>query len=201
MVFHISNLYDASMYKYKIINLLLKNRDFITVINPVSDSKCEYLDDIEILLGGEWIYDGVKCVESGQVFDYNFVEDTVIKEKTFVFVETDIDNVSKNLFTNFNLYVCIFSTKGQIRITDKTTPTVNQIKDMGYYVGTYANRIDILCDIVDRILNGTNKIKGIGEVQPADRGYCTIYYPNNKFYGKCLKYKIMNYNEDDFCEN
>lgn len=170
-------------------------------MNPVSDSKCEYLDDIDILLGGEWIYNGRKYEEDGQIFDYNFVEDTVIKEKTFVFVETDIDNVTHNMFTNFNLYICIFTTKGQVRITDKTSPTVKQIQDMGYCTGTFANRIDILCDIVDKIINGTNKISGIGDVHPADRGYCTIYLPNNKFYGKCLKYKIMNYNEDESCEN
>lgn len=170
-------------------------------MNPISDSKCEYLDDIEILIGGEWIYNNTKYIESGQVFDYNFVEDTVTKEKTFAFVETDIDNVSKNVFTNFNLYVCIFATKGQVRITDKSVPTIEQIKDMGYFASTFANRIDILCDIVDRTLNGSNKIEGLGEVRPADRGYCTIYYPNTKFYGKCLKYKIMNYNEDDSCDH
>lgn len=170
-------------------------------MNPVQDSKCEYLDDIEILLGGEWIYNGIKYTESGQIFDYNFVEETITTEKTFAFVETDIDNVSKNFFTNFNLYVCIFTTKNLVRITDKSVPTITQVKDMGYFTSTFANRIDILCDIVDRTLNGSNKIEGLGEVRPADRGYCTIYYPNSKFYGKCLKYKIMNYNEDDSCDN
>lgn len=194
-------MYYAASYKNKIINLLLNNRDFVTLMNPVSDSKCEYLDDIEILLGGEWIYNGNRYVEDGQIFDYNFVEDTVTKDKTFVFVETDIDNISQNIFTNFNLYVCIFTTKSQVRITEKSIPTIQKVKDMGYFAGSYANRIDVLCDIVDRSLNGTNKIKGIGDVQPADRGYCTIYCPNNKFYGKCLKYKIINYNEDEHCEN
>lgn len=170
-------------------------------MNPISDSNCEYLDDIEILLGGEWIYNGERFKEDGQIFDYNFVEDTVTKEKSFVFVETDIDNVTQNIFTNFNLYICVFTTKGQIRITDKTSPTLKQIKDMGYSTGTYANRIDVLCDIIDRTINETDKISGIGDVRPADRGYCTIYLPNHKFYGKCLKYKIMNYNEDNSCEN
>lgn len=180
---------------------MLKNRNFVTVMNPISDSKCEYLDDIDILLGGEWIYNGRKYEETGQIYDYNFVEDTVTKEKTFVFVETDIDNVTQNMFTNFNLYVCIFTTKGQVRITDHSSPTVKQIRDMGYITGVYANRIDVLCDIIDGILNGTDKINGIGNVRPADRGYCTIYLPSHKFYGKCLKYKIMNYSEDEACEN
>lgn len=170
-------------------------------MNPSPDSKCEYLDDIDILMGGEWIYDGTKYTEEGQVFDYNFVEDTIKKEKTYTFVETDIDNVSRNIFTNFSLFICIFTAKRLVRITNHSVPTVNQINDMGYCTGPYANRIDVLCDIADRILNGTDKIKGIGDVQPADRGYCTIYCPNTKFYGKCLKYKIMNYNEDERCEN
>lgn len=170
-------------------------------MNPISDSKCEYLDEIDILLGGEWIYEGRKYEEEGQIFDYNFVEDTITREKTFVFVETDIDNITHNIFTNFNLYICVFTTKGQVRITDKTSPTVKQIKDMGYITSTYANRIDVLCDIIDKTLNGTSKINGIGNVCPADRGYCSIYLPSHKFYGKCLKYKIMNYNEEEICEN
>lgn len=188
-----SNLYAAAEYKNKIINILLKNTDFITLINP-KKSECPGLDVIDVLIGGEWVIGGVKYEEQGHVFDYNFADDTTDEEKTFVFVETDIDTVSHNIFTNFNLYVCIFSHKRQVRLTDRSSPTVEQVRKMGCYAGNYGNRIDVLCDVVDRVLNGTDKIKGIGEVSPAQRGYMSLFIPNSRYYGKRLKYQIKNYN-------
>ena len=195
------NLYYAASYKNKIINLLLKNKNFIKLINP-NPSDCIYLDIIDVLLGGEWFFDGKKWEEQGHVFDYNFVNETTTEQKTFVFVETDIDTVKQNMFVDFNLYICVFTAKELVRLTDKSTPTVKQVKDMGYFASTYANRIDVLCDIVDRTINGTDKIPGIGDVEPASRGYVTMYCPNNKYYGKCMKYKISNYNDGgDECGN
>jgi len=154
-----------------------------------------------VLIGGTWFVNGKEYKEQGHIFDYNFVNETTTDKKTFVFVETDIDTVRDNIFTDFNLYVCIFTSKDLVRITNETIPTVKEVKDMGYFASTYANRIDVLCDIVDRILNGTDKIQGIGDVQPASRGYVTMYCPNNNYYGKCLKYNISNLNEiEDECE-
>lgn len=196
-----SNLYCAAEYKNKIINLLLKNKDLIKLINP-TPSECDELDIIDVLIGGEWIINGKKYEEQGHIFDFDFVKDTTVEEKTFIFVETDIDTVSMNTFTNFNLYVCIFTDKSLVRITNNTSPTVKDIKNMGYFASSYANRIDVLCDIVDGILNGSDKIHGIGTVEPAPRGYVTPYRPNSKYYGKCLKYHITNYNEvNDGCDN
>ena len=189
-----SNLYNIASYKNKIINLLLKNEAFIKLINP-EPSKCNDLDVYDVLLGGEWMIDGVQYEEQGHVFDHNFVDDTIVKEKTFVFVETDISSIRQNILTDFNLYICIFTYKNLVRITDDTIPCINDVEMMGYNVGHFGNRIDILCDVVDRIINRNIKIKGIGDIEPAERDFCTIYSPSNKYYGKCLKYKISNYNE------
>lgn len=194
-----SNIYFGSNYKNTIINLLLKNKDFITLINPQKGKHPKVTVD-KVLLGGSWIYDGKKYEEQGYIFDYNFVDETTTDDKTFVFVETDIDTVRQGLFTDFNLYVCIFTSKSLVRITNDSVPSMEDIEDMGYNIGHYGNRVDILCDIVDRMLNGNGKIKGIGTVEPAPRGYCTIYSPNSKYYGKCLKYHITNLNEiEDAC--
>ena len=196
-----SNLYYASEYKNKIINLLLKNKNLIKLVNP-KRSKCEDIDIIDVLLGGEWFINGKQYKEQGHIFDYNFVQDTTVEQKTFIFVETDIDTIRDNLFIEFNLYVCIFTSKELVRLSDNTFPSVNEIKDMGYFASRFANRIDVLCDIVDRILNGTDKIQGIGKVEPASRGYVTSYCPYNKYYGKCLKYRISNLNiGGDECGN
>ncbi len=48
---------------------------------------------------------------------------------------------------------------------------------MGYEVGHYGNRIDILCDIVDRILNGNKKLKGISDIEPAQRDFVPYIHP------------------------
>lgn len=196
-----SNLYNLASYKNKIIDLLLKNKDFIKLIDPVS-SECNEIDIIDVLLGGEWIIDGEKYKEQGHVFDYNFVNDTITQDKTFVFVETDVEYVKNGMFADFNLFICIFTSKDLIRLTECTSPTVKEVKDMGYFAGRHGNRIDILCDIVDRIINGNEKIPGIGTVTPDYRNFITQYCPANKYYGKCLKYKITNLIEDgDECED
>lgn len=91
----------------------------------------------------------------------------------------------------------MFTSKNLVRITDETVPSINDIEMMGYNAGHYGNRIDILCDIIDRILNGNKKIKGIGNIEPAKRGFCTIFSPSNKYYGKSLKYTITNIGETE----
>lgn len=196
-----SNLYYASAYKNKIINLLLKNKNFIKLINP-TPSKCEDLDIIDVLIGGEWIIDGKKVEEKGHIFDYDFttVDETTNESRTFVFVETDIPTITDDLFMDFNLYICIFSRKDLVRLTSESKPTVKEVKDMGYFAGSTGNRIDILCDVVDRILNGNEKIQGIGTLKPAPRGFLTNYSPHKNYYGKCLKYHITNLSElEDIC--
>lgn len=194
-----SNLYRASEYKNKIISLLLRNKNFIKLVNP---TRTQGLTTQKVMLGGEYMVNGKLIKEQGHIFDYNFVDDTVTQEKTFVFVETDIDTVRNNMFTDFNLYVCVFTSKSLVKITNESVPTADEVGELGYFVGYYGNRVDILCDIVDKELNGTDKIKAIGDVEPAPRGYITLYTPNNKYYGKCLKYKVTNYNEGgDDCGN
>ena len=196
-----SNLYNAARYKNVIINLLLKNNDFVTLMNPQKPPHNQ-LEIQDMLLGGTWFIDRKKYEVQGQLFDHNFVDDTTDEEKTFVFVETDINMIRQNIFTDFGLYICIFTSKSLIRITDDTVPSINEVEGMGYEVGHYGNRIDILCDTVDRILKGNRKIKGIGNIEPAERGFCTLYSPNNKYYGKCLKYNVTNLNEvENSCEN
>ena len=91
-----SNLYFASDYKNTIINLLINNNDFVKLINP-KESECSKIKIRDVLLGGSWFIDGKKYEEQGHVFDYNFVDDTTTDEKTFVFVETDIDTVRQNI--------------------------------------------------------------------------------------------------------
>lgn len=191
-----TNLYAASNYKNIVINLLLKNDDFIKLMNPPKPLH-QNISREEMLLGGTWFFNGKKYETQGQLFDHNFVDETTTEEKTFVFVETDIDSIKKEIFVNFNLYICIFTAKGLIRITDDTIPSINDVEIMGYNAGHFGNRIDILCDIVDRTINGNSKLRGISDIEPVPKGFCTLYSPNIKYYGKCLKYQISNLNAED----
>ena len=196
-----SNLYIASNYKNTIVNLLLKNSDFITLMNPPAPLH-DFLSTEDMLLGGTWVLNGEKYEVQGQVFDHNFVDETTTDQKTFVFVETDIDSIRQDFFVDFNLYICIFTSKNLVRITEDTIPSIDDVEVMGYNIGYYGNRIDIMCDTVDRILNGNKKIKGIGDIRPADKGFCSIYSPNSNYYGKRLKYVVTNLNEsDEYCGN
>lgn len=150
-----------------------------------------------------WIINGKKWEEQGHVFDYNFVDDTVIQEKTFVFVDTDIGRIRNKMFTDFNLYVFIFTAKKLVRLNTVSVPTAKQVKEMGYFASTtHGNRIGALCDCVDRILNGSDKFNSLGDVKPDPNNHMSFYSPNSKYYGKCLKYNISNYNSGgDKCEN
>ena len=192
-----NNIYYSASYKNKIINLLLKNEDFIKLINP-TPSECEDLDIVDVLVGGEWIIDGQKWKEQGHIFDYDFVDDTTTQEKTFVFVETDIEQINKNIFTDFTLYICVFTPKNLVRLNSSTVPTVKEVKDMGYFAKATANRIDTLGQIIDKTINGNEQIVGIGTVTPVPRSHWKRYSPNSKYYGRCLAYRITNLCESDF---
>ena len=80
-----TNLYTASNYKNTIINLLIKNKDFVSLMNP-SKPPHKNLSKEDMLLGGVWFFNSKKYEEQGKIFYHNFVNDTTVEEKTFVFV-------------------------------------------------------------------------------------------------------------------
>ncbi len=133
--------------------------------------------------------------EQGYIFDHDFVDDTVKEKKTFVFVDVDIPSVHKNIFMDFNLYVFVFTDKSLVRLNQWSSPTSQEVKEMGYFAtDTFGNRIDALCDCVDETLNENEKIYGLGDVTPSPRNHLSTYRPNSQYYGKCLSYHITNYN-------
>lgn len=175
-----------------IIDLLLKSDMVRKLINPQPN---DLLDETEILLGGEWVIDGDIVSEQGHIFDYNFVDDTITETKVFIFVETDIQNIYQD-FANYNLYVSVFADKSLIRLSQTSTPTKQEMKDLGYE----GNRIDMLCSVIDSLLNGKD-IKDIGSIKPAIMGHMKMYQPNRQFYGKVLTYTVKSWNDGgDRCD-
>ena len=191
-----SNLSYIGAYKDKIIKLLINNEIIVQLINPVADNPDADLDLPDILLCGSWIIDGKLVEEQGNIFNHNFVSMLTDETKTFIFVEIDVQNIEDNMFTQFGLYIYVFTHKNLVRLTSTSIPTKNTMKKAGYT----GNRIDCLCDAIDRTLNGKQDF-GIGDVIPAERGHLTSFPPNNIHYGKVLKYTVKNFNSGgDECD-
>lgn len=186
-----SNMSKASEYKSNVIELLMKNDMVVKLLNPTMHDD---LDLSEILLGGEFNINGVKVTEQGYIFDYYFIDDTIEDTKSFIMVEVDMPEIKNGIFVSYILHLYICSNKDIVRLSEYSVPTLSQIKAEGYM----GNRVDALCDAIDRMLNGNNAMKAgnIGDVIPYGN-YRQIFTPNNKFYGMRLTYKVRNENQVD----
>lgn len=161
-----SNLYYAAYYKRQIIRLLKEHPDFTAVMNQGQFSDCTPPDGIPSA------------------------------EQTFAAVDVCIDAVRQNTCVDYSLYVYLYTNRNLATLDGQSSPSAEAIREMGYCADETANRIDVLCDIVDRILNGTDKLPGIGKTEPAPEEYVTNFCPADCYYGKRLKYKISNCNEE-----
>lgn len=176
----------SGVKKKIIIDRLLGSEMVRKLIAPASHAD---LDEKEILLGGEWVINGQVVKEQGHIFDYNFIDDTVTDSKVFIFVETDVGSV-RNKFATYNLFVHVFADKSLIRLSSTSAPTKQEMKNLGFE----GNRIDILCGVIDELLNGQD-IKDVGALSPSPIGYMNIYQPARQFYGKCLTYIVKSYDD------
>ena len=187
-----SNLYFAGAYKDKIIKLLLENKDIVKLLNPEVDPKYKgIIDETDVLLGGHWKIGNEVHYETGHIFDYNFVTDRTDDVKAFIFVEVIVDNVYDATFTNFKLLICPLAHKDIVRLDKTTTPTKAEMQKDGFS----GNRIDMLCDAIDKTING-NTTMGIGNVEPCYRDYLQMFLPNYRYYGKAIAYTVKNYNDN-----
>ena len=184
------------IYKNKIIKLLLADDIVVKMINPVLNPKLDDITDVLLGFKGKIGYEIVE--EQGYIFDHDFVDDTVTDEKTFIFVETQIPNISTTSpLIDFNLYFTVFTHNRLVDLNSLSTPTKNEMRKLGYI----GNRIDILCAAIDRIINGNSGL-GIGEVQPSKQNFSTVYKPKLEYYGKQLRYVVKGYNTgSDTCDS
>lgn len=189
------NLDFIGLYKKKIIEILTKNQDVIKLIDPVLDDNLEIED---ILLGGTFVVDGKRKKYQGYIFDFDFISDTISEAKTFIEIECYIVKTEANMFNNFILEIKVISHKNSIRLDKFTSPTSSEMNDKG----VYSNRVDGLCTVIDKLLNGKNDM-GVGNLNPVTNGYNVVYpLSNNNYYAKSLAYMVKNCNESgDICEN
>lgn len=161
-----ANQYFCAKYKQEVLRLLSGDRDLPVLLNADT--------------------------ADGVLFDYDFTDQTTAGDKTFIVVDTGIEEIRNEVFTDFSLYVYIFTGKNLVRLSDTSVPTASAVQAMGYVADGTANRIDILCEAVDRIICGAT-LAGIGNVMAAAKDHLQTYSPNAAFYGKRLKYCITNY--------
>lgn len=191
------NLYYLGKYKSKIISMLLNNHDLVKLINPKIISNLN-IDDI--LLGGTYEVPGTndsnieKIEVQGHIFDYLFVPNVTCEDKVFICIETLVDSCENQYFSDFIMYINIYVAKSLLHLESNSSPSSIEMSKLGY-VG---NRLDMLCDAIDRLLNGNSSF-GIGDVTPIPYNFITLDIPDNKYYGKCLRYKVKNYIDRDGC--
>lgn len=190
----VSNMYLSSKLKNAVINLLLENPNFVEVVNP-KPSECEELDLMDVMVGGDFYVDGKKIHEDGYIYDYNFVTDITEDKRTYTFVETACQHVQKNVYVDMDLYICVFAEKSIIRLDENSVPNTKRVNEMGYFCGRFGNRIDVLLDIVDGLVNGNPKLGVTMDVVPAGSDHITVFQPSYHYYGKVLKYRVRMYNE------
>lgn len=192
-----SNLYYSGRYKDKILSLLINSDDVVKLINPTMDKRFE-LD--EILLGGTYFvynakHEKEKVVLQGHLFDSIFVPDTTDEQKVFICIETLINSIERGIFNAFSLFIHVYVSKDLVRLDGNSTPRHAEMMKLGFS----GNRVDMLCDAIDRKLNGNSSF-GIGDVEPSSRNFLTLSIPNDKFYGKCLQYTVKNYIDTENCD-
>ena len=192
------NLYYLARYKKNIVSLLINSAPIVDLIAPDIDDRVE-LDDN--LLGGEFEVpkrngDGTDHLNiQGHIFDYIFTPETSDESDVFICIEALVNAVDDVFFNDCVLFVHIYVPKKRVRLTSKSNPTQSKMIKAGFI----GNRVDMLCDAVDRLLNGNKEI-GIGEVRPVARNAVTLSIPNTTYYGKCLTYNVKNYIEENECD-
>jgi hypothetical protein len=189
------DMYWAGEYKSKIIKLIIKSDETIKLMNPQLDERFDIQD---ILLGGKFEIDGSQVLLQGYVFDYYFVPSTIIESKVFICVETEVKNISDDTLSEFSLIVNVFTEKDNVAVNEGTIPTKTEMSQLGYA----GNRIDMLCQSIEKILRG-RKDFGIGKVKRNPLNYSTISAPTIDYYGRSLRYIVKNYTKDsgDNCGN
>lgn len=158
-------LEELGRYKEDVLKFILKDRDIIDALNL---KHLEFEEDIY----DEVIYKNV--------FPYLFAKSTGSdmrnETKCYICVETIAHKTEKKKIKTMRLIVRVFS----------------NIKLLPYKrKGFYGNRVDILCDMLDRKLEGSRDFDfSIGEMTLTTT---SIYQPSNDYYGRELVFDVTSF--------
>lgn len=111
------------------------------------------------------------------MFPYLYIDDTQTKQESYICVEVDVPRTTNFTYKDMRVTVWCYCHKGIMKYNHKD------------YLGT---RVDILSDMVDRLLNSSNDF-GIGRLKLES---CTHFSPSKNYYGRQLVYSCSEFNID-----
>lgn len=109
-----------------------------------------------------------------QIFPYLYVDDTQNEVLPYLCIEVGVPRISTGTIKDMKLIIWAYCHKDSMRYYKKG------------YSGT---KVDILADMVERVLRESNKF-GIGKLQLIS---CEHFFPNSKYYGKQLVYNMPDF--------
>lgn len=96
--------------------------------------------------------DDYDAVLEGNIFDYQYVDETTQQSAAYVWVEAEVGYVSNAQIKDMKIYVTVACHKTYMKL------------DRSKFAGTIGNRKDNLVRYIDRLLNNTN-LMGIGTLK------------------------------------
>lgn len=115
------------------------------------------------------------------------IDNTQGESRAYICIETYVPSVEGDYIKDIGIVINVFCHEDLI---DLPTDENNKFVKLGYY----GNRVDMLVDCIDRILNGKKGV-GIGKVKLRTRNPIGIYTPTNGYYGKSMEYVVTDFND------
>lgn len=123
--------------------------------------------------------DDIDIALEQHIFDYEYLDDTMLEAQSFIWVEIDIPDVSNKHIKDVRLYITVACHKQTMKINS------NIIKGVG------GNRRDNLVRYIDKILNN-NKDFGIGKLKL--EAVRSVTSSNQSFTLREISYEISDFN-------
>lgn len=135
-------------------------------------------DVCELILGNDYSDTNIdEQLIYKNVFPYLYVDETQTKQESYICIEVDVPRTMDFSFKDMKIIIWCYCHKDIMKYSKKG------------YLGT---RADILSDIVDRFLNGSNNF-GLGRLKLQS---CTFISPGKEYYGRQLIYSCSEFNID-----
>jgi hypothetical protein len=114
------------------------------------------------------------------------IDNTEGESRAYICIDTYVPTIEGDFIKEIGIVINVFCHRSLI---DLSSAENNKFVKLGLF----GNRIDMLVDCIDRILNGKTGI-GIGKVRLRPRNPIGIYTPTNGYYGKSMEYVVTDFN-------
>jgi len=120
------------------------------------------------------------------IFDTLVIDLTQNEAKTYITMDAIVSSVENKHIKSIDIIVNIF--------THLSLKRLSRLEQEKYYTsGFFGNRIDVLADLVVRMLDGSKEF-GIGELGLRPRNPISIIQPTSEYYGKSLVFQTFDFN-------